>query len=175
MESIKKNYKNYIKRNNAHSIDTVFVLVLLCTFAVAVLMVLMLGASSYKSAAAAVEQNYETRTAAGYIAEKVRHSSTEGSIGTGVFDGRSALLLAQEADGETYITYIYCYDGWIRELFTEEDSGLTAEAGEKLLEASDMQVSQDPLTYLIKVTCTMKDGTVQDVLISPRVPGGFEG
>ena len=84
-----------MNRQKNHSIDIAFALTLFCTFAVSVLMVLMMGASSYNSVTRAMESNYEDRTAAGYIAEKVRHFDSHGSITAGKFDGADALLLKQ--------------------------------------------------------------------------------
>ena len=55
-----------MNRRRNHSIDVVFALVLFCTFAVSVLMVLIMGASSYRSVTDAMDENYEDRTGAGY-------------------------------------------------------------------------------------------------------------
>lgn len=157
-----------MNRQKNHSIDIAFALTLFCTFAVSVLMVLMMGASSYNSVTRAMESNYEDRTAAGYIAEKVRHFDSHGSITAGKFDGADALLLKQQADdGTEYITYIYYYDGYIRELMTEDNSGMTAEAGEKVLEAEDLSVKETG-SGIFKVTCTMTDGSRPYVMINPR-------
>lgn len=156
-----------MNRRKNHSIDVVFALALFCTFAVSVLMVLMMGASSYKSVTAAMNSNYEDRTGAGYLAEKIRHFDSRGGIAAGKFDGNDALLLRQNVDGTEYITYIYYYDGYIRELLTENNSGMTAEAGEKVIEASGFTTEQTD-SGLLKVTCTMTDGSEPYVLVSPR-------
>lgn len=150
-----------------HSIDVVFVLVLFCTFAVSVLMVLMVGASSYNHVTDLMDSNYEDRTGAGYIAEKVRHGDSCGSIGTGSFQGQQALILTQDIGGSQYATYIYYYDGCIRELFTETDNDLPPEAGEKIIEAAGFEV-QEYDGGLIRVTCRMEDGSAPYVILSPR-------
>ncbi len=156
-----------MNRRKNHSIDVVFALALFCTFAVSVLMVLMMGASSYKSVTAAMDSNYEDRTGAGYLAEKIRHFDSRGSIAAGKFDGNDALLLKQNIDGTEYITYIYYYDGYIRELLTENNSGMTAEAGEKVIEAAGFAAEQTE-SGMFKITCTMSDGSKRSVLVSPR-------
>ncbi len=150
-----------------HSIDVVFALALFCTFAASVLMVLMMGASSYKSVTAAMNSNYEDRTGAGYLAEKIRHFDSCGAIAAGQFDGNDALVLTQTIDDTKYLTYIYYYDGYIRELLTENNSGMTAEAGEKVIEAAGFKVEQTK-SGMFKVTCEMPDGSAPYILVSPR-------
>ena len=150
-----------------HSIDVVFVLVLFCTFAISVLMVLMVGASSYNDVTDSMTANYEDRTGVGYIAEKVRHYDADGGVDVGSFDGQNALILNENIDGEQYATYIYCYDGFIRELFTEAGNDLPPEAGEEIIQAEDFQAEK--LTDgLIRVTCTMKDGSQPYIVLQPR-------
>ena len=156
-----------MNRRRNHSIDVVFALALFCTFAVSVLMVLMMGASSYRSVTDAMDENYEDRTGAGYIAEKIRHFDSRGGIAAGQFDGNDALLLTQDIDGTDYITYIYYYDGYIRELLTENGSEMTAEAGEKVMEASGFAV-EPAESGMFKITCTMNDGSSPYVIVSPR-------
>lgn len=162
-----------MNRRRNHSIDVVFALALFCAFAASVLMVLMMGASSYRSVTDKMNADYQDRTGAGYIAEKLRHFDARGGIAAGQFDGNDALLLKQEIDGTEYITYIYYYDGYIRELLTENDSGMTAEAGEKVIEAAGFTAEQLD-GGMIKITCDMPDGSSPYVLASPRSAAGAQ-
>lgn len=157
-----------------HSIDVVFVLVLFCTFAVSVLMVLMVGASSYNHVTDRMARNYEDRTGAGYIAEKVRHADTAGGISTGSFQGIPALVLEQDIEGKPYATYIYYYDGCIRELFTEKGNVLPPEAGEKIIDAAGFAV-QEYDSGLLRVTCRMEDGSAPYVILNPRTRSAGQG
>ena len=117
--------------------------------------------------------DYQDRTGAGYISEKIRHFDARGGIAAGQFDGCDALLLRQQIEGTEYITYIYYYDGYIRELLTENDSGMTAEAGEKVIEAAGFTVEQLD-GAMLKVICEMPDGSSQYVLVSPRSSQSYE-
>lgn len=156
-----------MNRTKKHSIDVVFVLVLFCTFAVSVLMVLMVGASSYNDVTDNMNSNYEDRTGVGYVAEKVRHFDADGGIGTGNFNGINSLILTQSIDGREYATYIYYYDGYIRELFTEKNNDLPPEAGELIIQAAGF--SAEPVSGgMIKVTCTMEDGSTPYIILLPR-------
>jgi hypothetical protein len=156
-----------MNKSKNHSIDVVFVLVLFCTFAVSVLMVLMVGAESYNDVTDSMVDNYTERTGVGYIAEKIRHFDTADGIETGTFDNQNALIIYKNIDGSMYATYIYCYDGYIRELFTETDNKLSADAGEEIIAAAGFKaetVSED----LIKVTCIMDDGSEPYIILHPR-------
>ena len=56
-----------------HTINTIFVLVLFCVFAVAVLLVLLAGTGAYQDIADRMERQYEERTCLSYLDAKVRH------------------------------------------------------------------------------------------------------
>ena len=43
--------------------------------------------------------------------------------------------------GEEYVTRIYCYKGWIRELFSRADLKFDPKAGEKVSEAVSLEIS----------------------------------
>ena len=160
-----------MKRQASHSIDVVFVLALFCTFAMTVLMTLMLGTSAYNRVTDIMNQNYEDRTATGYITEKLRHCDSNGGIKAGQLDGRDALMLSRDIDGELYTTYIYYNDGYICELFTEADNQMSADAGEQIIRAAGLKVEQTE-GGLLKITCTMHDGSKPYLLISPRTTAG---
>jgi len=59
-------------------------------------------------------------------------------------------VLTETLEGELYETWIYCYDGWICEYFTE--AGLAApdpQLGEPVLEAQHLQISlEDGLLHI---------------------------
>ena len=153
-----RKYKN-------HSIDVVFVLLLFCAFAASALMTLLFGTSSYSKVTDTMEQNYRLRVYSGYIAEKLRHCENAESIQIGKFGGQDAIIMNSTAGGEKCVTYIYYYDGSIRELFTEQDSGLGPEAGEVIIEAAGFRaeyVGED----LAKAACRDSDGNESYTIFS---------
>ena len=154
-------------RKNRHSIDTVFVLVLFAVFAVSVLMVLMLGVSSYNDITDRMEDNYENRTAAAYIAEKMRQSGGGDCVYIGQYSGCEALIFEETIDGEDYATYIYHCDGKVREMFTFKDNYLEPETGEAIVDAKGMslEIVDDDL---IRVTVEMDDDSCSSVLLNMR-------
>ena len=57
------------------------------------------------------------------------------------FEGCDALVIREEVGSRVYLTRIYCYDGWLRELYAAESARLHPADGEKILEAEEMTLS----------------------------------
>lgn len=143
-----------------HSVDTVLTLFLFGLFAGSLLTVLLLGARSYQQVVASMEEIYEGRTCLQYIATKVSHYSGQGAVEVTQFGEGDALALHETIDGCAYITYLYLYDGQMKELFCETDVELAPEAGFSIMEIRQFTVEllTDNLLYL---TCTGSGGTAQ--------------
>lgn len=154
-----------MNKHKKHSIDVVFVLLLFCVFAASALLTLLFGALSYSKVTEAMDKNYKERIYAGYISEKMRHCESAQSIQKGEIGGCDALLLTEKADEEEYITYIYYYDGSIRELFTQTGSGLGPEAGETIIKAAGFRTEYAG-DGLIKTICIAEDGSEHYTLFS---------
>ena len=137
--------------------DGVFVLLLFCVFAVCVLSVLLTGAGAYRRLTERDRVSYYRRTAAQYIAEKVRQADTWNDVSVEDFGGRDALVLAEEIDGETYLTRIYYHDGYIRELFCAADAEMEPGDGEQIIETCDLKISPGPTGH--EIIAEMTDGT----------------
>ena len=116
-------------------------LVVFAVFALCVLGVLLTGAKTYQGVVDRGGQSYALRTATQYLSTRVRQSDSADSIALEDFGGVSALVLRQQIDGEPYATRIYCYGGYLRELFAAETGSFSPEDGETLLEMEDLQFS----------------------------------
>ena len=141
-------------------------LVLFGLFAVCILFLLLIGADVYQKLTVRDRNTYEMRTAAQYLTTKVRQADKDGCLLVSDFEGLDALLIREEIEGSVYHTWIYCYDGYIRELFALADSELMPEAGEKILEAEVLTVWQEDLLFHAEITGT--DGHVQKLVWSLR-------
>ena len=158
-----------------HSMDFVFTLILLCIFAVSILTVLMDGVSSYEAVTDRMENNYNARTGIAYITEKVRHCGEYAEVEIAYLDKKEdssykgekvkALKISQLIESERYATYIYCCDGFLRELFTEEDNMLSAEAGNKIVEMKNFEADMDS-ERILKIICEMPDGKLSSALLN---------
>jgi len=131
-------------------IDTIFVMVVFCVFAISVLMVLMLGASIYRNVTEVSRESQCERTAFAYIWSKVKNNDNADTIFVGEFDGHSALFFYERIGDRLFRTAIYHHDGWVTELFADPELGLGPDAGVRIMRLDDL--SFDELEFgLIRV------------------------
>lgn len=121
-------------------ISGIMVLLLFGGFMVSVLLVLLTGADVYQRMAQRGQDSYDQRTAAQYIATRVRQADQAGMVSVRDFAGQDALVLTQEYDGFPYETLVYCYGGYLRELFAGAGSEQDPEYGEPILAAETLQI-----------------------------------
>ena len=134
-------------------------LVVLALFALCILGTLLTGAKGYEALVRRGEDTYAARTAAQYLATRVRQSDAEGTLSLADFGGERALVLRQELEGEVYLTRIYCHGGYLRELFTVQSGSFSPEDGEKLLELDSLDFVQEGNT--LSAHLVLADGQSQ--------------
>ena len=139
-------------RENKSHIEGLLVLVLFGIFAICILAVLLTGAGAYKRLVERQQESYGNRTVPQYIATKVRQADVQGAVQIGTFGGVESLELKEKLSGEEYITRIYCYDGFLRELFSAASGEFAPEDGECILEAEQVDFSLNDGCLQIVVT-----------------------
>lgn len=166
------------KEQSRVKMSSLMALMLFAVFAVCVLLVLLTGADVYKNLVERDEKSFDGRTAVSYLTTKVRQADRLGAVEVSVLGGAAeensgqengkieALKLSEEIEGETYITWIYCYDGYLRELFAAEDTILPPDAGEKVLKAEALSVQWRDGCLSVAVTAV--DGTSQSLILGLR-------
>ena len=142
------------QRNRTVHLDGVLAVLLLGVFAACVLAVLLAGADGYQRLTQRDQEAYAQRTAAQYLATRVRQADTAAGMTVEPFgpDGPDALLLYEEIEGPTYVTRVYCYDGYLRELFSAADVQLLPADGEKVLEMQNLTLSSDGQGISARIT-----------------------
>jgi hypothetical protein len=156
-----------------HSIDTLFVFLLLLLFALFSLVLAGMGAAVYRSGVAHLNENYTSRTAIAYVSEKVRQHDESGAVFASDVEGIPALALRETTGSGSYLTYIYYYEGSLRELFVREETVPAAAMGSSLVELSDFSVDftsdvgKSGDQALLTVTAVSPDGTSMSLLIHP--------
>jgi hypothetical protein len=148
-------------------------LVLFAVFAVCVLYVLLTGAGVYERLTKRGRSAFDERTVPQYIATKVRQADCAGAIRVVRTDGTDVLCLMEEIDGERYVTRVYCYDGYVRELFTAESVAFDPVVGEKIAPAAEVSFSLEEES--LYVTVTQADGTVLRQILTLRSIGREAG
>ncbi len=134
-------------------------LFLVCVFAVCLFMTVGAGAGVYKDITQVMEEQYASRTALGYVTQKLRQSDAAGSVELGSLGGVDAVIIREDIDGEEYTTFVYCYEGYITELFCPASEALTPSDGLTVIAAESLDFT---LTgKLLRVDCSTElgDGT----------------
>lgn len=152
-------------------IDILFVLALFGVFTLSALMVVSIGAEVYRHIVADMDENYELRTTASYLTEKIRQSDffcDADNISVTDFSGIQTLTLSQEVDGENFYTHLYYHDGYLKELFTRSESHLgvgALGAGQKIMALSDFTPKQMD-DNLITLSFTTTGGRSETLFLS---------
>lgn len=155
------------QKSRGHVVDVLFTLALFCVFAASSLLVVLIGAGVYKNTATQMTQNFDTRTSLTYIGEKIRQNDTADAVYLDEFGDGPALVLAQEFNGQEYLTQIYLYNGQLYELFSRKNSGLAPNAGQLIMDAPALTMEQLP-QGMLRFTVPGGEGRTQELLVSPR-------
>lgn len=153
------------KNERTHAVGGVFALLLFSVFAVCILSVLLTGAGTYRRLTERDQRSAGQRTAVQYIATKVRQGDRLGAVSVETFGGQPALVLAEEAEGETYLTRIYVLDGCLRELFSAADAEMAPEDGEKVLEAERLLLTREGDALVVEL---LTEGVWQTLTLTLR-------
>lgn len=156
-----------------HTHDKLSSLLTLCVFtlfAACVLGVLLTGARVYRTITERDAQLYHQRTADQYVATRLRQAEDGAAIQAMELGGVSVLALREQIDGDRYVTYVYCYDGFLRELFVSEGYAFSPADGERLIamKQADFYETQNQLVaeltdesgYVVRLVFAMRTGEV---------------
>lgn len=160
------------EREKKHIVDILFVLALFLVFTLSTLTLVLFGANIYQNTVNSMEDNYNARTVCSYISGKFRSNDSAGDISIGSIDGQPSLILNHEINDASYSTYIYEYDGYLRELFVSDSVTLGAEvlnAGNKLCPVDKFEVSEcNEGLNPVKITVSLPDGDIESIYLSSR-------
>lgn len=140
---------------------SVFIALLCALFFLLAMGITLLSSSVYRQSVAAADENDARRTALSYLVNQIRRGDGGQGVLVGTFGGSDAVVL-REGD---YITVLYCYDGALRELYTEEGTGLGAADGVAVLPLEGLSVRAEGA--LLVLTATAQGGDCS-VSVSPR-------
>ena len=129
---------NNKRRAEQHGMQGVFVFVLLGLFALMSTLMVLLGAQMYRSAVSNAHENNARRVLSAYLRSMVRAEDASQSVKIENRDGVTTLALYEDIDDETYVTWIYQYDGHIMEQFTDAGYDFDPEDGTPIVAARAM-------------------------------------
>ena len=139
---------------------------LFTVFALCVMAVLCSGAHSYRTLAARDQASYHRRTCVQYLSTRVRQAANVQAISLTQFGEGDALSIAQDIDGQSYTTLVYCSGGWLRELFTDDISCCSPQAGEPVLELCALSATREGELLLLEITDLQ--GSTTQITLAPR-------
>lgn len=148
-------------KKNALSPASLSAFLLFCLFAVGMASLLFCGARLYRRTVQRDQLSFDSRTAQQYFATRIRQAP-EG-VALADFAGTDALVLPQDVNGQTYLTRIYCHEGWLMELFTRAGGDFSPEDGERLLQLDALSLALSD--GLLTVTLTPSGGESQTLFL----------
>lgn len=120
-------------RNDGQTMSVLFTMLLFLVFIMCALFTVLAGSKVYENISSRMDQTYTGSVALQYVANKVRQGDADKAVAVKTEDGQPVLEIRETIEGGDYITWIYYYEGSIRELFTYEDSGLGLADGLEIL------------------------------------------
>ena len=158
-----------MKRRNEkkHVIDFLFPLAVFFVLAASSVAIVVLASGFYSRQVKASSDSYSGRTALAYVTEKMHQNDENGAIEDGTFDGENALVIRQRYGEKEYVTYLYAYDGYLRELFIQDGTEAKASDGRKILATKDFEAKEisDGIFHLY---CENEDGKKTDTFVSVK-------
>lgn len=155
-------------------IDSIFVLALITLFAATSFILVLIGAKQYRFVTNIMNENHENRTAASYLTEKIRQQDAANAITLCDLDGVTALSILATEEGFSYITYIYYYEGTLRELVVTEHSVFTLSSGQAIIEMQGLELTFES-SSLLRAEITNTRGEKQVLFLPLHCSTGKEG
>lgn len=149
-----------------HSMQGVFVFVLLGLFAVMSTLMVLLGAQMYRNTVDHSTANNEDRVLGAYVRSMIRAEDASDAMETGEYGGVKTLAMREDLDGEMYVTWLYCYDGQLYEWFTSDDGDFRPESGTAICPALSFEPSLKD--GLLTVDMTNAKGARETVRVALR-------
>lgn len=130
---------------------------------------MILGANQYIAITDEMASHVEVRTPTAYISNKVRQNDSYGGIQVLKVEGKDILVLS-EAVGETiYETWIYEYEGTLRELYIEQGQEAELGWGMEIIEIQGLTITSENNHLLIHIVT--KKGDEQNIILGLRAGG----
>ena len=142
------------KREDRHSIDFVFVLLVFACFMITATLLISLGTNEYRRIVATMQENDSVRLPSAYITQKVRQCRSVDAVHVTELSGSPALTLRQEIAGKNYITWLYTRKGTLRELLVPEGNrDFEPATGTPILPLQDLSFEElGPGVVLVRLT-----------------------
>ena len=150
-----------------HVIDFLFPLAVFFVLAASSVALVVLASGLYSRQVKEASDSYSGRTALAYVTEKVHQNDENGAAFAESFDGVNALVIRQDYGEKKYVTYLYSYEGYLRELFIQEGVQAKASDGRKILETEAFE-AEEVSDGIFHLCCENKEGRKTDTFVSVK-------
>lgn len=124
------------------SITAIAAMLLLAVFSLSILGVLLSGAQVYRNLTNQGAEDYNRRTCLQFLSTKLKQAQTPDSVEIQQFGDGDALFILEKYGNRTFVTRIYCHNGWLMELFSLDAEGFAPEDGEKILPLDSLKITE---------------------------------
>ena len=151
------------RQNRSLRLSALAPLLLFAIFASCVVLVLLFGADIYQGLTQRDRDSYQRRTAVQYLTTRIRQCDSVDMIFVGDFheakplDEGNVIFICETFGDRTFYTRIYCYDGYLCELFGEAGSELEPEDGERILKADRLLVTHNGDVFWLDIALSDRD------------------
>lgn len=160
------------QNHNRHIIDLIFPISLFFVFAASSLAVVILAANIYSSTTGRGREDDQTRIALAYLTEKFRQNDAGGTASLEEIEGIDCLAFTSYYDHMEYVTYIYDYDGELKELFMKKGTQIALKNGKDILPVEDLVMEtirvENSDEKIYRFSCKSADGSTVTSVVSER-------
>ena len=155
-----------MKNESKTKMISLMALLIFGAFALCVLLVLLTGADIYKKITEREEKSFDARTVPQYISTRFRQGDNIGAIAVNDFGGVDALEIIQQINGKDYITRVYCFEGYLCELFANAEGDFSPEDGGQLLPLKALKMEMKAGRFTADITYS--DGETNQLILYHR-------
>ena len=153
-------------------IPVLFVLTLFLLLSALSVSVILAGSTVYEKISADMDKNYDRRVTFSYLATKIRQNDETGAIFVQQKEGTDMIAI-KENESEDEITYIYYFDGYIREILVDGSTAFELDWGDGIIKAEGFEFAFVENKNEIQMSLTDSDGEVQSTKVYLRSGGAF--
>ena len=136
-------------------------------FTISALTVILLAARIYQSTTDKFsEEIIPPALPVSYLTEKLRQTTGRRNF-LDELDGTQAVVLRQKTADASYLTYLYAWDGQLRELYVKEGTTLSPSAGKSILPVKEFSVEETE-NQVITFRCTDTSGETATAVYTIR-------
>lgn len=156
-------------RTREHSIDVVVVLCLFLLFLVLSLLLTLFGARAYQNVVSDMDGNYELRASLSYVSNKLHATDAQGCVSLGDELGVDALALRLDGPDGDYATYLYYYEGSLREICIQDGLPFALSDAAPIVALADFTIRREEDAYVL--TALSSDGRELSTRVILRTGG----